>query len=218
MTEQWDPLDAKRIEARLKTKVIGHPLEVCLETTSTNDLARERAEAGQAEGWTVFAEQQTAGRGRFGHKWDSAPGVGLWFSILFRLPQNWGGPELLLQTAALSTAEAAEPYVTGDLRLKWPNDLLLNGGKLAGFLLEVNANRQFQVLGIGLNVHRAPELPDYPTAALSDFARAALSREELAIGILEQIERNYLAGASSDLRRRLARYGLASEGERSSFI
>jgi BirA family transcriptional regulator, biotin operon repressor / biotin---[acetyl-CoA-carboxylase] ligase len=208
MTEQWDPLDAKRIESRLKTKVIGHPLEVRVETTSTNDLARERGEAGQAEGWTVFAERQTAGRGRFGRKWDSATGVGLWFSILFRLPENWGSPELLLQMAALSTAEAVEPYVTGELVLKWPNDLLLNGGKLAGFLLEVNAKREFQVLGIGLNVHRAPELPDYPTAALSDFARAVLSREELAIGILEQIERNYLAGASGDLERRLARNGL----------
>ena len=208
MMEQWDPLEAQRIESRLKTKVIGHPLEVWLETGSTNDLARERGEAGQAEGWTVFAERQTAGRGRFGRKWDSAPGVGLWFSILFRQPENWGTPELLLQMAALSTAEAVEPYVTGELGLKWPNDLLLNGGKLAGFLLEVNANRKFQVLGIGLNVHRAPELLDYPTAALSDFARAALSREELAIGILEQIERNYLAGASSDLTRRLARYGL----------
>jgi BirA family transcriptional regulator, biotin operon repressor / biotin---[acetyl-CoA-carboxylase] ligase len=208
MTDQWEPLDAKRIESHLKTKVIGHPLEVRLETSSTNDLARERADAGQPEGYTVFAERQTAGRGRFGRKWDSPPGVGLWFSILFRLPQNWGSPELLLQTAALSTAEGVEPYVRGELRLKWPNDLLLNGGKLAGFLLEVNASREFQVLGIGLNVHRAPELPDYPTAALNDFAQAPLSREELAIRILEQIERNYLAGASSDLTGRLARYGL----------
>jgi BirA family transcriptional regulator, biotin operon repressor / biotin---[acetyl-CoA-carboxylase] ligase len=213
MTEQWDPLDAKRIEARLKTRVIGHPLEVWLETTSTNDLVRQRAEGGQAEGYAVFAERQTAGRGRFGRKWDSPPGVGLWFSILFRLAQNWGSPELLLQMTALSTAEAVEPYVTGELRLKWPNDLLLNGGKLAGFLLEVNANREFQVLGIGLNVHRAPEIPDYPTAALSAFARAPLSREELASRILEQIERDYLAGASSDLGIRLARYGLARPGE-----
>ena len=215
MTEQWDPLDAKRIEALLRTRVIGHPLEVWPETTSTNDLARRRAEAGQAEGCTIFAERQTAGRGRFGGKWDSAAGVGLWFSILFRLPKNWGCPELLLQMAALSTAEAVEPYVSGELRLKWPNDLLLNGRKLAGFLLEVNASREFQVLGIGLNVHRAPELPDYPTAALNDFARATLSREELASRILEQIERNYLAGTSGDLRTRLARYGLAQTGEQS---
>src|SRR6202011_4875059 len=168
------------ILAGLPTTTIGRDVLVFRETSSTNDRARQAGVAGAAEGLVVFAESQTNGRGTHGREWLSAAGSGLWFSILLRSrisPNRW---PMLVQMAAVACSDAVERWVMQPVRIKPPNDLILGGGKLAGFLLETSNSWDFQVLGIGLNVRSAPIIDGYPTAAVEQFTRDPVSRATLA--------------------------------------
>jgi BirA family biotin operon repressor/biotin-[acetyl-CoA-carboxylase] ligase len=146
---------------------------VALDTAdSTNSEALRRAEAGAAEGTIVWALEQTAGRGRHGRAWHSLPG-NLTMSLLLRPsvpPARL--PELsLLAGVALADAIASLVPSTTRLALKWPNDVLLEGGKLAGILLEA-APSGGAVIGIGVNVAACPPPGStaYPAARLADHA------------------------------------------------
>lgn len=141
--------------------VIGRKILVFEETASTNDLAARAGDDGLAEGLVIFAETQRAGRGTSGRRWVSPPHQSLLFSILLRPPARipvprW--PELTF-CAALAVAEAAERETGCPARLKWPNDVLLGGRKIAGILLESHQRRTpgFVVVGIGLNVLQREE-------------------------------------------------------------
>ncbi len=153
-------------------------------TTSTQDELRAWAEAGASEGAVVLAEQQTGGRGRRGRPWVSPPGAGLYFSVLLRprLPLT----ELLRLSLAAGVALAETAEVGG---LKWPNDLLApDGRKLAGVLVEADLRGEevrYLLLGIGLNVHRAP-LP--PEAAFLEAYRPGLRRVDLLARLLARLE------------------------------
>lgn len=189
-----DAARAQSIAARLATHTIGREIYVFKETTSTNDLARRAGNGTAAEGVVFFAEQQTAGRGTRGRNWVSRPNQGLWFSILLRssLPvDQWPA---LVKMAALASAEAAEQWVDTPVGIKPPNDLVLAGGKLAGFLLETSNAWNFQVLGIGMNVRSAPQIEGYPTSALDHFSRNPVPLAELAAAILNRFEDWYLKG------------------------
>ena len=140
---------------------------------STSDLCRARAADGEAEGLAVIARSQLGGRGSYGRGWDSPEG-NLYISVLLRpdgTPRDGGLWSLL---AALALAEAVETFLPApsSLRLKWPNDLLLNGKKLAGILLDSTADAGGRitslVIGIGLNIAHAPQIPGRATACLAD--------------------------------------------------
>jgi BirA family biotin operon repressor/biotin-[acetyl-CoA-carboxylase] ligase len=187
-----DAVRPQSVGARLTTHTIGREVYVFRETRSTNDLARQAGLGKASEGVVFFAEQQTAGRGTHGRNWVSQGNQGLWFSILLRstLPvERW---PVLVQMAALAAAEAAEAWIDDPIAIKPPNDLVLGGGKLAGFLLETSNAWNFQVLGIGMNVRSAPQIEGYPTSALDDFARKRVPLAELAAGILNRFEDWYL--------------------------
>ncbi|MFI4947500.1 MAG: biotin--[acetyl-CoA-carboxylase] ligase [Alphaproteobacteria bacterium] len=139
---------------------------------STNDEAKALARAGAPEGTVVWAEEQTAGRGRRGRVWLSPPG-NLYLSLVLR-PE--GAPSQAAQlgfVAALGLGDAlrslAGPAL--QLRYKWPNDLLANGRKLAGILLESETSAtervDFVVLGIGVNILTAPEDVEFPATSLA---------------------------------------------------
>ena len=183
-----DSLVPEAIFARLHGKTIGRDIVVLRETSSTNDRAKQAGIAGAAEGFAVFAERQTEGRGTYGRKWVSEAGQGLWFSVLLRsrLPPT----ELprLVRLAAVASAEVIERLVGLGLSIKPPNDLVLQGGKLGGFILETSSSWDFQVLGIGINTRSAPLLPGYPTASIEDFSGPGISRNILAAGILDALE------------------------------
>ena len=142
---------------------------------STSDLCRARATAGEAAGLAVMARRQEQGRGSHGRAWSSPPG-NLYLSVLLRPggPLAEGGLWSLL--AAVVLAETVEPHLPDPaaLRLKWPNDLLLNGRKLAGILLDSTADSAGQlgslVIGFGLNLAAAPDLPDREAASLAEIA------------------------------------------------
>ena len=126
-------------------------------------------------------------------------GVGLWFSILLRTRVPAGQWPLLVQMAAVACAEVIEKWVEQTVRIKPPNDLMLGGGKLAGFLLETSNTWDFQVLGIGLNVRSAPVIDGYPTAAVEQFTRGPVSRAALAAELLNHFEEWYFKGPVTEL-------------------
>ncbi len=138
---------------------------------STNDEAKALARAGAANGTLVWADEQTAGRGRRGRLWRSPPG-NLYLSLVLRPDAAPSRAAQLGFVAALGLGDALQPLVGPALRLryKWPNDLLANGQKLAGILLESETSASdrvdFVVVGIGVNIVSAPEDAEFPATSL----------------------------------------------------
>jgi BirA family biotin operon repressor/biotin-[acetyl-CoA-carboxylase] ligase len=177
-------------------------LDVVASTGSTNAdlLARAAAEPGGAEGRVLVAEEQTAGRGRRGRTWSSVPGESLTFSVLLRpvtVPPDRRGWLSLLTGVAVASAVSTVADVHAVL--KWPNDVLAGDRKLAGILAEQSPDGSAVVVGVGLNV--ATQADALPVAATGLAATslaveadgAAVSREDLLLGILDQLERWYVA-------------------------
>lgn len=190
---------------RLHTRRLGRPYRLVATCSSTNDVVRGRAAAGEAEGLLVVADRQAAGRGRLGRSWHSPPGQNLYLSLLLRptLPARHAAPLTLLAGAALArtVAEAG-----GTPRLRWPNDLLVPtaGGsrKAAGILTEMATDGEVVrhiVLGVGLNVNGLefpPELAERATSLRLAFGRA-FERVQLLVDFLaafEPIYDDFLAG------------------------
>jgi BirA family biotin operon repressor/biotin-[acetyl-CoA-carboxylase] ligase len=143
--------------------------------TSTNDVARELIAAGMVAGSVVWAESQSAGRGRQGRRWESPPG-NLYASIVLRpLVDQARLPEISL-VAALAVRDALVASLPADIAvtLKWPNDVLADGRKIAGILSEVETlpgrSSTALILGIGVNILSAPVEADYPATNLAAFA------------------------------------------------
>ena len=130
-----------------ETEVVGREIVTFDVVDSTNTYGLEHGK----EGMVIVADRQTAGRGRQGRTWHSAPGLGLWFTVVFE-----GKGEGLPFAAPLAVRDALAERCA--LRIKWPNDLLYGHKKLCGILLEHRNN--ITVLGVGLNVHHAPD--DFP--------------------------------------------------------
>lgn len=194
-----DALHADDLLAQLAdVRVIGRDIRVFQETTSTNDIVEKLARDGVKEGAVVFAESQTKGRGRLGRKWVSPARQGLWFSVLLR-------PKLLPPEATQLTVAAATALARGIQRvtglspdIKWPNDLLLNGRKTAGILTEMSAEVDrvhHVILGIGLDVNQtAADFPVEVRSLATSLRLAAgrvVSRAELAVAILKELDRDY---------------------------
>ena len=165
-----DALDRERILECLRTEAIGRDLRLYAEVTSTNDVAMALAEAGAPHGTAVVAERQTRGRGRMGRPWASPPGMGLWVSVILRPPVAAALAPTVTLLAGLAAAEAIEAEAPLSAALKWPNDVILDGRKVAGILAELRAEDQVVshvVVGIGINVHQRRE--DFPPS-LGDTA------------------------------------------------
>lgn len=151
--------------------LLGRPLCVLATTTSTSDEARIAAKNGAPHGATWIAEQQTAGRGRRGRVWFSPPGEGLALSVLVRVscpPARLPALALLSGLAVRDAVTAAAPGAA--VRIKWPNDVVVGGRKLAGVLVEaatLGPRVEAAVVGIGINVHTR----SFP----SEFAERATS-------------------------------------------
>jgi BirA family biotin operon repressor/biotin-[acetyl-CoA-carboxylase] ligase len=173
-------LAPESIQRRLRSKVIGRPLEVLGEIGSTNDRIMAAGRDGAPEGLAVIADRQTAGRGRLGRSWASPPGVGLYTSILLRPTLPTGQVPLLTLVAGLAVAEAIENVTGLAPRLKWPNDLLVDGKKVGGILTEtasVESRVSYVAVGIGINVRQeAQDLPEEFRATATSL-RLATGRE-----------------------------------------
>jgi BirA family biotin operon repressor/biotin-[acetyl-CoA-carboxylase] ligase len=135
--------------------LLGVPrVELCDVVTSTLDVAHVLGAEGAPAGTLILAEQQTAGRGRAGRRWESQPGSGIWLTLLER-PADPAAVELLSIRLGLAAARVLDRWATSVVRLKWPNDLYVDGGKLAGILVETRWRDQrldWGALGLGINV------------------------------------------------------------------
>jgi BirA family biotin operon repressor/biotin-[acetyl-CoA-carboxylase] ligase len=121
---------------------------------STMDVAHRLAAEGAPPGTVVLANQQTAGRGRAGKSWASAPDAGIWLTLVER-PADISGLPVLSLRAGLRAAEALDRFATEPIRLKWPNDLYVDAGKLGGILVEARWREQtleWVAIGVGINV------------------------------------------------------------------
>ena len=129
--------------------------EVWESIDSTNDRARILAQRGTPRGWLVLAGEQRAGRGRRGSVWRSSAGEGVWMSLVLGLSD--GIPQLPI-LIGIACAETLRARTGADVRIKWPNDLLIERRKLGGILVESGAG--WVVAGIGINVRAAPSCDD----------------------------------------------------------
>ena len=194
--ETFDRLNADQLQAALRGAIIGREIIVLEETGSTNDAIWRVAST--SEGLVVFAEHQTDGRGQRGNRWESAARKGLWFSILLR-------PEIRLSESGRLTIWAIEAIsnvvrteVGLEPAIKLPNDVQINGRKVAGVLVEMRAQNNaphVAVMGIGINVNQCQD--DFP-AELQDnaisLAMAAgqqIARQELAVALLQNLDLTY---------------------------
>jgi BirA family transcriptional regulator, biotin operon repressor / biotin---[acetyl-CoA-carboxylase] ligase len=168
---------------------------VCLEKIdSTNAEALRRAEKGQSKPLWIIANHQSQGRGRRGRKWIAAPG-----NLFATLLLNWSGPRAVLSelsfVAAVSCADMLESLIQNSrsetkVRLKWPNDILLNGAKVGGILIEtfsIDEETIAVAIGIGMNVANHPtETLAYPT---TNFAQAGFNLNSSEV--FEQLARRF---------------------------
>lgn len=145
------------VESRLTTRWLGRPLQVEAQVDSTNSRLHELARRGAAAGLVLVADSQTSGRGRQQRQWHSPPGTNLYFSVLLRPDWPVGATPPLSLAAGVALAEAMGPLLPAPPVLKWPNDLLFQGRKLAGILVEAQTDRQavrHAIVGIGVNVNQ----------------------------------------------------------------
>ncbi|HLL08245.1 MAG TPA: biotin--[acetyl-CoA-carboxylase] ligase [Nocardioidaceae bacterium] len=174
MTSRYDDLDRPPLDVAVLRRALLRPgslwsdLRVVAELASTNAELARLARAGAPQGTVVVAEHQSAGRGRLGRSWDTQPRAGLTFSLLVRpdgvAAGRWPWLPLL---AGVAVAETGRREAEVDTALKWPNDVLVGGRKLAGVLLErvEGPAGAAAVVGIGLNVSaRRDELPAEATS------------------------------------------------------
>jgi len=193
-----DGLVAEELQTDLASGVIGREVIVLDQAGSTNDAILQIANANSKEGLVVFAEHQTAGRGQRGNRWESAAGKGLWFSILLR-------PKIDLASSPQLTAWAAEA-VSGAIQnefsltptIKPPNDVQIDGRKIAGVLVEMRAQEKaahLAIAGIGVNVNQSRE--DFPKELQSRAISLAMAlgkqidRQSFAVALLRKLDRTY---------------------------
>ena len=170
------------IRRLLRAPIVGRQLYLCGQVESTNATLSRLARSGAPEGTVVLAEAQTAGRGRLGQPWFSPPGVNLYASVLFRGPLALKEAPLFSFIGGLALADAVREAGASPA-IKWPNDVLVDGRKVAGSLIECGARGgevEYLIVGVGANLNvDLDELTEAlgPAAAGATSLRAATGRE-----------------------------------------
>lgn len=192
------PLRLDIIQGALGTKRLGTKFHYFEEIDSTNSHARRLAETGAPEGEVVIAERQFEGRGRLGRSWESPPYSNLYFSLLLRpalAPVH--APQMTLM-AAVALADTVAAFVVEPPAIKWPNDILLQGRKVAGILTESSCDAkriEFVILGIGVNLNfpreRMPETIRDRATSLMEVGGKSFSRENFLRRLIQDLDRCY---------------------------
>jgi BirA family biotin operon repressor/biotin-[acetyl-CoA-carboxylase] ligase len=212
--------DPDRFAALLRARTVGRALEVRATTPSTNDDAWAALAAGGPDGLAVVAHEQTGGRGRAGRAWAHAPGMGLALSLGLRLGPGPHAAGVIPLAAGLAVAEALGGLGAA-ARLKWPNDVLVDGRKVAGVLCEMRRlpAGDAVVVGIGVNVRqRAADFPPELREAATSLAEAGVDAglEQVAATVCDALEARLAqlragdrAGVLADWSARAAFWGEA---------
>lgn len=201
-----DILSKSEIESCLSTKWLGHPIRYYHEIDSTNTEAKRIAEEtrGTKGHGTVFvADMQTFGRGRRGRNWNSPHGTGIFFTILLKPDIDPANAAMLTLVKALATAAGIREITGLDAKIKWPNDIVVNGKKVVGILTEMSAQVDYVnhiVVGTGINVHQTefpPEIAETATSLDLELKGSGnknpppISRAGLLGNVLKQFEHYY---------------------------
>ena len=189
-------LTPESIRSRLHSRIVGKSIRCVESCESTNDLAWKEALGGAPDGTAIFAEEQTKGRGRFGRTWTAPKGKALLCSVILR-------PELDPERVPLVTAMAAlaaADVVGDDALIRFPNDVMLQGRKIAGILVEarfISSRPDVFIVGLGMNVNAHP--PDVNATSLGE----EVSRSAAARSLLEALDGWYarLGGPLRDYRK-----------------
>ena len=214
-----DLLLASLVLPALRSGALGRRLHHAFKIDSTQRWALEAAAAGEPHGSLYVAEEQTAGRGRQGHTWQSPASTGIYCSLLLRPPGPPSGLLPLTLGAGVAVAEAIR--ATTGLRpdVRWPNDIMLAGKKCGGLLLEMAGDPlriQHAVLGIGINVNQLEfgELAPIATSLRLEGGKP-VSRAQLLSEVLRQLDAGYemfVHGGSADLLADFCRLSSYAEG------
>jgi len=210
LIEAPDVLTSTEVRYGLKSEWLGHHVSSYRHVGSTNTVAVQLAESGAPEGQIVTAEEQRKGRGRFTRNWHSPTGTGIYMSIILRpFLKPAEAPGLSIMTA-VALADTLEGYCPEKVQIKWPNDVLISGRKVAGILTELSAERDavnHVIIGIGINVNQ--ELTDFPeeirgiATSVRHALRRKISRVELVQSFLLHLEKHYKSFLQDRLRRAL---------------
>lgn len=191
-----DILVPSLIQGELGGNEIGHAIIHHFRIDSTNTAAMVLAQEGAAHGTVVVAEEQTAGRGRLGREWYSEKSSGIYLSVILRPPFSPTAAPILTLMAGVAAREAVSALTGLGVDIRWPNDLLVNGKKLAGILTEMKAELgrlHAVVLGIGINVNHSQmpaELKRIATSLRIESQRP-WSRVHICVAVLKELERHY---------------------------
>jgi len=194
-----DSMISTEISYRLKTKILGRRIYSWQSVQSTNTIASRLAALGAPEGTLIVAEKQTRGRGRFGRSWHSPAGLGVYCSIILRpkiSPAQAPGISLI---TAIAVAETITAYGNIDVKIKWPNDILIAGKKAAGILTELSAEigrTNYVIVGLGINInHRQfhfPESLKKSSTSIRTGLKKEINRVEFFKKFLVNMEKEYL--------------------------
>jgi len=193
-----DTLGAEEIGLQLNTALMGKRLINLATTASTNSEAFRLAEEGADEGTVVTADEQSKGKGRLGRTWSSPPGTNLYCSVVLRPRiKPFEAPQLTF-LSAVAVARAIEQTTGLKPEIKWPNDVLIDGKKVAGLLNEMSAETDginFVILGIGVNLNMtADQMPGdlrHPATSLFIEGGAKIARARFAAFLLNELDRLY---------------------------
>ena len=198
MPDRIGRLNAEELRRALGRCTIGHEIIVLAETTSTNDSVLQRVVSSTPEGLVIFAERQNAGRGQRSNRWESAAEKGLWFSILLRPQISVAESAQLTTWAAQTVAQTILTEFGLPVAIKLPNDVYVNGKKIAGVLVEMRAQKNashLAILGIGINVHhRAKDFSKSLRERAISLAMVLgrdIDRSKFAIALLRNLDRTY---------------------------
>ncbi len=198
MIESPDRLLEAEVLRWLRSRTLGRTVRAYGVVGSTMDVAARMASRGAEEGLMVVAERQTRGRGRRGASWHSTSGLGLWFSLVLRPDSTRMTDAALARLGVQAVANAARVGLGADARWDAPNDVAIEGRKIAGSLAEatwMGEHTAFVILGIGVNVNH--ELTDFPpelresAGSLRMVLDRKISRPWFLARILEQFEGLY---------------------------
>ena len=191
-------LDIARVRAHLSGNRLGATFHYFQQIGSTNTHARELAQCGAGEGEIVIAETQTHGRGRLGRRWESPPFSNLYLSFILRPKLPPGHAPQITLAAAVALVETVGSFLPRHPSIKWPNDILVDGKKLAGILTEAACDAErvdYVVLGVGLNINYSvaamPGALRQRATSMADLTGANVSRESVLARLIQDMDRCY---------------------------
>jgi BirA family biotin operon repressor/biotin-[acetyl-CoA-carboxylase] ligase len=192
-----DRVAPEEIYPHLQTERLGCEIRYVESTPSTQNIAHQWAKDGAPEGAVVIAEEQVNGRGRMGKAWHSPPRTGIWMSLILRPPISLAEASQLTLLASVGVQEAISKETNLPTKIKWPNDILVQGKKVCGILTEIRGEQDrihYVIMGIGMNVNT--EAKDFPEelanvgTSLAMETGRKIHRASLVAGIVKRTGTN----------------------------